>query len=163
MDNSDHIFSPILWSSVFVAYNSNRKVDANMNFAKTVRVKSRWLQCHQKKHLGWSKHFLILLFNEIFSRNLVCKRFRFSINISDLTSNDFGQIVLTYTDSKSTVLRSSQRALRRGTTQYTLHSCCQHSQKKPLLLKIIKLSYFFSKYKLSHELMMHRLHNCSVL
>ena len=120
-----------------------------MNFAKTVRVKSRWLQCHQKKHLGWSKHFLILLFNEIFSRNLVCKRFRFSINISDLTSNDFGQIVLTYTDSKSTVLRSSQRALRRGTTQYTLHSCCQHSQKKPLLLKIIKLSYFFSK--LSHE------------
>ena len=80
---------------------------------------------------------------------------------SDLTSSDFGQIVLTYTDSKSTVLRSSQRALRRGTTQYTLHSCCQHSQKKPLLLKIIKLSYFFSK--LSHELMMHRLHNCSVL
>ena len=34
-------------------------------------------------------------------------------------------------------------------------------KKKPLLLKIIKLSYFFSK--LSHELMMHRLHNCSVL
>ena len=72
-----------------------------------------------------------------------------TLRYSDLTSNDFGQIVLTYTDSKSTVLRSSQRALRRGTTQYTLHSCCQHSQKKPLLLKIIKLSYFFSK--LSHE------------
>ena len=71
---------------------------------------------------------------------------------SDLTSNDFGQIVLTYTDSKSTVLRSSQRALRRGTTQYTLHSCCQHSQKNPCCWKSLNSHTSFLSISLAMSL-----------
>ena len=71
---------------------------------------------------------------------------------SDLTSNDFSQIVLTYTDSKSTVLRSSQRALRRGTTQYTLHSCCQHSQKTPCCWKSLNSHTSFLSISLAMSL-----------